>query len=132
MVAPVMSAMSAREIYLAAIGFASPEHVPLGCETVGWSFQIAGNFRKADWTGDPDRLAFTEELQDALASVNRGEHVVFGSLTYLPFEPVQARANDLGAVKCAATGRMALQGGGYVCAPDQTLPGVPPEKVEAL
>jgi len=303
-----MSAKSARENYLAAIRFASPEHVPLGCESVGWSFQFEGNFRKADWTDawgvgwevgvadtvpfprhnplpdldrlegyrvpDPDRLAFTEELRDALASVNRGEHVVYGSLTYLLFErawalsglegflaalvthpgaahellhaiagyarriferyldlgvdgitfsedlgsqralmlspsmvreflmpeyrfmfepalrggkivsfhscgcveaiagdlagigvtvlnPVQARANDLGAVKHATHGRMALQGGidtdllirgtpaevsaetervmailkpggGYVCAPDQTIPGVPPENLEAL
>ena len=300
--------MSARENYLAAIGFASPDHVPLGCESVGWSFQFEGNFRKADWTDawgvgwevgvadtvpfprhnplpdldrlggyrvpDPDRLAFPEGLRAALASVNRAEHVVYGSLTYLLFErawalaglegflaalvthpdaahellhaiagyarrvferyldlgvdgvsfsedlgsqralmlspsmvrefllpeyrfmfepvlrcgkivnfhscgcvegiagdladigvtllnPVQARANDLGAVKRATAGRTALQGGidtdllirgtpaavraetervmailkpggGYVCAPDQTIPGVPPENLEAL
>jgi len=302
------SAMSARENYLAAIRFASPERVPLGRESVALSFQFEGNFRKADWTDawgvgwevgiadtvpfprlnplpdldrldgyrvpDPDRLAFTEELRDELASVNRAGHVVYGSLTYLLFErawavmglegflaalvthpgaaheflhaiagyarrvferyldlgvdgisfsedlgsqralmlspsmvrefllpeyrfmfapalragkivnfhscgcieaiagdlagigvtvlnPVQARANDLRAVKRATAGRTALQGGidtdllirgtpaevraetervmailkpggGYVCAPDQTIPGIPQANLVAL
>jgi uroporphyrinogen decarboxylase len=300
--------MSARENYLAAIRFRSLERVPLGCESVGWSFQFEGNFCKADWTDswgvgwevgladtvpfprhnplpdmdrldeyrvpDPDRLAFTGALRDELASVNREEHVVYGSLTCLLFErawalmglegflaalvthpgaahellhaiagyarrvferyldlgvdgisfsedlgsqralmlspsmareillpeyrfmfepvlrcggivtfhscgcieaiaddlagigvtvlnPVQARANDLRAVKRSTAGRMALQGGidtdllirgmpaevqretervmailkpggGYVCAPDQSIPGIPQENLEAL
>jgi uroporphyrinogen decarboxylase len=302
------AAMSARENYLAAIRFASPDHVPLGSESVQWSFQFEGNFRKDDWTDawgvgwevgiadtvpfprhnplpdldrlddypipDPDRLAFTEELRSALAAVDRRQHVVYGSLAYLLFErawaimglegflaalvthpgpahaflhaiaryarrvferylelgvdgirfsedlgsqralmlspamvreflvpeyrfmfapvlaagkivnfhscgciesvagdlagigitvlnPVQARANDLRAVKQATFARTALQGGidtdllirgtpaevrtetervmallkpggGYVCQPDQSIPGIPPENLEAL
>jgi uroporphyrinogen decarboxylase len=75
--------------------------------------------------------------------------------------PVQARANDLGRVKSDTHGRTALHGaidtallaggtpesvraevvrvmdilkpgGGYVCAPDQEIPGVPPENMQAL
>lgn len=76
-------------------------------------------------------------------------------------EPVQARANDLHKVKRDTIGRMALYGaidtsvlalgapddvraevvsvmevlkpgGGYVCAPDQNIPGVPTENMQAL
>jgi len=76
-------------------------------------------------------------------------------------EPVQARANDLHKVKQYTVGRMALNGaidtsvlalgtpadvlaevvtvmdilkpgGGYVCAPDQNIPGVPAENMQAL
>jgi uroporphyrinogen decarboxylase len=75
--------------------------------------------------------------------------------------PVQARANDLAALKTATQGRMALQGGidtavlalgtpaqvrdevarvmavlkpggGYVCGPDQSIPGIPEENLAAL
>lgn len=75
--------------------------------------------------------------------------------------PVQARANDLAKVKSETVGRMALQGaidtailangtpadvraevirvmeilkpgGGYVCSPDQSIPGVPEENMNAL
>lgn len=75
--------------------------------------------------------------------------------------PVQARANDLPELKASTRGRMALHGaidtavlaggtpddvrhevarimgilkpgGGYVCAPDQNIPGVPPENMQAL
>ena len=76
-------------------------------------------------------------------------------------EPVQARANDLHKVKQDTVGRMALSGaidtgvlalgspadvraevvsmmdilkpgGGYVCAPDQNIPGVPAQNMQAL
>ncbi len=76
-------------------------------------------------------------------------------------DPVQARANDLHKIKQDTVGRMALSGaidtsvlalgspadvraevirvmeilkpgGGYVCAPDQSIPGVPAENMEAL
>jgi uroporphyrinogen decarboxylase len=75
--------------------------------------------------------------------------------------PVQARANDLARVKRATYGRMALEGaidtavlarggvsdvrreaarvieilkpgGGYVCGPDQGIPGIPEENMTAL
>ena len=75
--------------------------------------------------------------------------------------PVQARANDLRSIKAATVGRMALEGaidtavlaggrpddvrrevvrvmetlkpgGGYVCSPDQGIPGIPDENMEAL
>lgn len=75
--------------------------------------------------------------------------------------PVQARANDLAKVKADTVGRMALEGavdtallaratpqevraevirvmeilkpgGGYVCCPDQAIPGVPAENYQAL
>ncbi len=75
--------------------------------------------------------------------------------------PIQARANDLAGVKGDTAGRMALHGaidtavlaggtpadvraevirvmeilkpgGGYVCAPDQGIPGIPPENMAAL
>ena len=75
--------------------------------------------------------------------------------------PVQARANDLSRVKADTRGRTALHGaidtallasgtpesiraevirvmeilkpgGGYVCAPDQDIPGIPPENMQAL
>ena len=75
--------------------------------------------------------------------------------------PIQARANDLAKVKRDTFGRMALHGaidtvvlaqgtpedvraevirvmdilkpgGGYVCAPDQVIPGVPEENMDAL
>jgi len=75
--------------------------------------------------------------------------------------PIQARANDLRRLKADTVGRMALEGGidtsvlalgtpadvraevarvlevlmpggGYVCAPDQHLPGVPEENMQAL
>jgi len=76
-------------------------------------------------------------------------------------DPIQARANDLAAVKSATFGRTALWGGidtavlalggpeqvraevlrvmeilkprgGWVCAPDQCIPGVPEENMQAL
>lgn len=76
-------------------------------------------------------------------------------------EPVQARANDLPRIKRDTVGRMALSGavdtsvlalgsptdvraevvrvmeilkpgGGYVCAPDQNIPGVPAQNMETL
>ena len=76
-------------------------------------------------------------------------------------DPVQARANNLAELKARTRGRMALcgaidtsvlalgtpadvqaevarvmeilkPGGGYVCAPDQNIPGVPPENMHAL
>jgi uroporphyrinogen decarboxylase len=76
-------------------------------------------------------------------------------------DPVQARANDLAKLKADTIQRMALSGGvdtsvlalgtpedvrrevvrvmeilkpgaGYVCAPDQNIPGVPPENMQAL
>ena len=76
-------------------------------------------------------------------------------------EPVQARANDLHQIKQDTIGRMALSGaidtsvlalgtpadvraeairvmdilkpgGGYVCAPDQNIPGVPEENMQSL
>jgi hypothetical protein len=37
--------------------------------------------------------------------------------------PVQARANDLAVLK---------PGGGYVCGPDQSIPGIPEENLIAL
>ena len=75
--------------------------------------------------------------------------------------PVQARANDLHAIKSSTIGQMALQGaidtalladgtpqqvreevirvmdilkpgGGYICSPDQGIPGVPEENMAAL
>lgn len=75
--------------------------------------------------------------------------------------PVQARANDLAKIKAATTGRMALHGaidtailasgrpgdvrvevirileilkpgGGYICTPDQSIPGIPEENMTAL
>ena len=75
--------------------------------------------------------------------------------------PIQARANDLAKVKRDAMGRMALNGGidtavlaqgtpddvraevirvmeilkpggGYVCGPDQSIPGIPSENMDAL
>ena len=75
--------------------------------------------------------------------------------------PVQRRANDLARLKAETVGRMALEGGidtavlaggtpedvraeveavmavlkpgaGYVCAPDQGIPGIPPENTEAM
>jgi uroporphyrinogen decarboxylase len=75
--------------------------------------------------------------------------------------PIQARANDLHKIKSETTGRMALQGaidtallangtpeqvraevirimailkpgGGYICQPDQGIPGIPPENMNAL
>jgi len=75
--------------------------------------------------------------------------------------PIQARANDLHKVKRDTLGRMALSGaidtsvlargtpedvraevvrvmeilkpgGGYVCGPDQSIPGIPPENMAAL
>jgi uroporphyrinogen decarboxylase len=75
--------------------------------------------------------------------------------------PVQARANDLARLKADTVGRMALQGGidtdllvrgtprevgaetervmavlkprgGYVCSPDQSIPGVPEANLDAL
>jgi uroporphyrinogen decarboxylase len=75
--------------------------------------------------------------------------------------PVQARANDLAQIKADTVGRMALhgavdtgvlalgtpedvraevmrvmeilkQGGGYICGPDQSIPGIPPENMAAL
>jgi len=76
-------------------------------------------------------------------------------------DPIQARANDLGKLKAETAGRMALcggidtallargtaeevrrevvrvmeilkPGGGYVCAPDQAIPGIPEENMSAL
>jgi len=75
--------------------------------------------------------------------------------------PIQARANDLAMIKRQTLGRMALHGGidtavlaagtvadvrrevarvmailkpggGYVCGPDQSIPGIPPENLQAL
>jgi uroporphyrinogen decarboxylase len=75
--------------------------------------------------------------------------------------PIQARANDLPRIKAETRGRMALHGGidtavlalgtpadvraevarvmdilkpggGYICAPDQDIPGIPPENTVAL
>ncbi|MFB3882390.1 MAG: uroporphyrinogen decarboxylase family protein [Armatimonadota bacterium] len=75
--------------------------------------------------------------------------------------PIQARANDLGKVKRETIGRMALNGGidtsvlalgkpedvraevirvmeilkpggGYICGPDQSIPGIPEENTEAM
>jgi uroporphyrinogen decarboxylase len=75
--------------------------------------------------------------------------------------PIQARANDLARIKADTTGRMALNGAidtallargtpedvraevirvmdilkpgaGYICAPDQGIPGIPPENMDAL
>jgi len=75
--------------------------------------------------------------------------------------PIQARANDLAKVKADTTGRMALDGGidtavlvrgtpddvraevrrvmgilkpggGWICGPDQTIPGIPEANFEAL
>ena len=75
--------------------------------------------------------------------------------------PVQARANDLEEIKCKTGGKMALQGaidtallasgrpqeirdevvhvmeilkpgGGYICGPDQSIPGIPEENMAAL
>lgn len=75
--------------------------------------------------------------------------------------PVQRRANDLARIKADAAGRMALDGGidtavlalgspedvrrevetvmavlkpggGYICGPDQGIPGIPPENTEAM
>ena len=75
--------------------------------------------------------------------------------------PIQARANDLTKLEADTTGRMALDGGidtavlaggrpedvraevtrvmqilkpggGYVCAPDQSIPGIPQENMDAL
>jgi uroporphyrinogen decarboxylase len=75
--------------------------------------------------------------------------------------PIQARANDLRRIKAETTGRMALHGGidtailalgtpddvraevrrvmeilkpggGYICAPDQEIPGIPAANVQAL
>jgi uroporphyrinogen decarboxylase len=75
--------------------------------------------------------------------------------------PVQARANDLASLKAATRGRMALQGGidtavlalgtptqvrdevgrvmavlkpggGYICGPDQSIPGIPAANLTAL
>lgn len=75
--------------------------------------------------------------------------------------PIQARANDLAKIKAGTVGRMALEGGidtavlalgtpadvraevarvmailkpggGYICAPDQVIPGIPEENTDAL
>lgn len=75
--------------------------------------------------------------------------------------PIQARANNLLKIKADTFGRMALQGGidtgllvsgapsdvrretlrvleilkpggGYICGPDQSIPGIPPENMECL
>ena len=75
--------------------------------------------------------------------------------------PIQARANDLHRIKAETTGRMALHGGidtailalgtpddvraevrrvmeilkpggGYICAPDQEIPGIPAANLQAL
>jgi uroporphyrinogen decarboxylase len=300
--------LSAKENYLEAIRFGSPDHVPLGCEDIYLSFQFEGNFRMADWTDawgvgwemalagtvpfprgnplpsldalddyafpSPEDLVLTDGSRASLDAVDRGAKLVSGDLTYLLFErawaimgmdnflaalithpaeahallhgiacyarrvfdrylelgvdaigfsedlgtqraltmspamfrefllpeyrycfenllaagtiinfhscgcvteiagdlagigvtvlnPVQARANDLAAIKSATAGRMALNGaidtavlargrpedvraevgrimevlkpgGGYVCAPDQSIPGIPPENTAAL
>jgi len=79
----------------------------------------------------------------------------------LMLNPVQARANDLARIKAETIGRMALNGaidtallaggtpaqvraevvrvmeilkpgGGYICAPDQGIPGIPDENMTAL
>jgi uroporphyrinogen decarboxylase len=300
--------LSPKENYLEAIGFGSPDYVPLGCEEIYFSFQFEGNFRLADWTDawgvgwevglpdtvpfprhnplpdlerladyrfpDPADLVLAEDDRATLAGLNRAERLACGNLTYLLFErawaimgmdnlltgllthpgqaheflhgiadyarrvfdrylelgvdaigfsedlgtqraltmspamfrefllpeyrycfenalaegviinfhscgcvqeiaadladigvtvlnPIQARANDLGAIKSATVGRMALNGGidtavlalggpedvrreverimsilkpggGYVCAPDQGIPGIPPENMTAM
>jgi uroporphyrinogen decarboxylase len=302
------ASMSAKENWLAAVKFAAPERVPLGCESVGWSFQFGGLFRQADWRDawgvgwevgladtvpfpkhnpladldrldgyrfpDPDVPVLGEQTRSALAGIDRGKVLAYGTLPYLLFErawalvglegflealldrpddarallqriavydrrmferyldlgvdgiafsedlgsqkalmmspslarefllpeyrfmfepvlragkiinfhscgcvdaiagdlaaigvtvlnPVQARANDLAAVKRATVGRMALSGGidtdlllrgtpvevreetervmailkpggGYICAPDQAIPGIPAENLYAL
>jgi len=116
--------MNAKENYLEAIRFGSPEYVPLANEPVFHGFQFDGNFRATDWTDhwgvrwqvgiegtvpfprgnplpnldllddyhipDPNDLVFTDEMQRALAAVDRGEKLVMGSLTYLLFERVWA------------------------------------------
>jgi uroporphyrinogen decarboxylase len=52
---------------------------------------------------DYDRLAFSEGLRDALASVHRTEHVVYGSLTYLLFERAWALAGLEGFLAALVT-----------------------------
>jgi uroporphyrinogen decarboxylase len=42
--------VNAKENYLEAVRFGSPEYVPLGNEGVWHYFQFAGNFRMANWT----------------------------------------------------------------------------------
>lgn len=42
--------MNAKDNYLAAIRFDSPDHVPLGREPVWHGLQLAGNFRMENWT----------------------------------------------------------------------------------
>jgi len=42
--------MSAKENYLEAIRFRSPEYVPLACEDIWHSFQFEGNMRMESWT----------------------------------------------------------------------------------
>ncbi len=62
-----MGELNAKENYLEAVTFGSPEHVPLGCEEVRWGFQFEGNYRGEDWTdswgvrwhvGIPDTVPF--------------------------------------------------------------------------
>jgi uroporphyrinogen decarboxylase len=42
--------MNAKENYLEAIRFGSPEYVPLACEDVYYSFQFQGNMKMESWT----------------------------------------------------------------------------------
>ncbi len=42
--------MNLKENYLEAIHFGHPDHVPLGDESVSYSFQLEGNLRIGDWT----------------------------------------------------------------------------------
>ncbi len=112
--------MNARENFLEAVRFGSPEHVPLANEGIWHSLQFAGNFHMENWTdlwgvtwqigiegtvpfprGNPlpslDRLddfafpsagdlLFTDQMRRALATVDRGEKLIQGDLTYLLFE----------------------------------------------
>lgn len=84
-----------------------------------------------------------------------------GTVGQLVLNPIQHRANDLAVVKCASMGRMALNGaidtavlargtvddvrqevaevmeilkpgGGWICAPDQGIPGIPEENTDAM
>ena len=85
----------------------------------------------------------------------------FASIGITILNPIQARANDLTKIKSDTVGRMALKGGidtavlalgkpadvrnevkrimeilkpggGYICGPDQGIPGIPDENMEAL
>jgi uroporphyrinogen decarboxylase len=112
--------VNAKENYLAAVRHAGPERVPLTNEPIWHTFQLEGNFCRANWTDgwgvgwevglegtvpfpkgnplpsldrladyrmpDPGDLVLTDEMRAELDAVDGGTTLVCGQLTYLLFE----------------------------------------------